>query len=161
MADHYNRSGRVVVFNRTVPVARISVSLPGIRVAAAPPARRPFPVGSILPGLHGAVKIDNPMTASPSFETRLVGRVLAGKYRLLRVQASGAFGTVFAAEQLFCRQVMRPVAVKVSRQTGLTEETAPHLFADALVPARRLAGDDPAGEDGGGRRHLVQIYDLG
>src|SRR4051812_28019453 len=101
------------------------------------------------------------MTASPSFETRLVGRVLAGKYRLLRVQASGAFGTVFAAEQLFCRQVMRPVAVKVSRQTGLTEGTAPHLFADALVLARLLAGDDPAGDDGGGRRHLVQIYDLG
>jgi serine/threonine protein kinase len=51
---------------------------------------------------------------------------------------------------------MRPVAVKVSRQSGLTEETAPYLFSDALVLARLLAGDDHDG-----RRHLVQIYDMG
>lgn len=97
----------------------------------------------------------------PSFESQVLGQTLAGKYRLCGVQASGAFGTVFAAEQLFCAQVMRPVAVKVSRQTGLTEATAPHLFADALVLARLLAGDDPPGDDGGGRRHLVQIFDMG
>ena len=65
--------------------------------------------------------------------------VASGKYELLDVQASGAFGTVFRAEQFFCRQLMRPVAVKVSRQTGLTEETAPYLFGDALVLARLLA----------------------
>jgi serine/threonine-protein kinase len=96
----------------------------------------------------------------PSFEQRLLGQTLAGKYRLREVQASGAFGTVFRADQYFCRQLMRPVAVKVSRQTGLTEETAPHLFGDALVLARILAGSDPATDDGG-RRHLVQIFDLG
>src|SRR5881227_4003620 len=91
-----------------------------------------------------------------SFERRLCGQWLAGKYRLLDVQASGAFGTVFHAHQYFCRQLMRPVAVKLSRQTGLTEETAPYLFGDALVLARLLAGSDHEG-----RRHLVQIYDLG
>jgi serine/threonine protein kinase len=97
----------------------------------------------------------------PAFEQRLLGQTLAGRYRLLEVQASGAFGTVFRAHQFFCREFMRPVAVKVSRQTGLTEDTAPHLFGDALVLSRLLAGDDPDGDFGGGRRHLVQIFDMG
>jgi serine/threonine-protein kinase len=101
------------------------------------------------------------MARAPSFEERLLGQTLAGKYKLIAVQASGAFGTVFQAQQFFCRQFMRPVAVKVSRQTGLTEETAPHLFGDALVLAQLLAGSDPAGDHGGGRRHLVQIFDMG
>ncbi len=101
------------------------------------------------------------MQRDSSFEQKLVGQWLAGKYRLLDVQASGAFGTVFRGEQYFCRQLMRPVAVKVSRQTGLTEETAPALFGDALVLARLLASDDPVGDSGNGRRHLVQIFDMG
>jgi eukaryotic-like serine/threonine-protein kinase len=89
-------------------------------------------------------------------EQRLLGQTLAGKYKLLAVQASGAFGTVFQGQQFFCRELMRPVAVKVSRQAGLTEETAPYLFGDALVLAQLLAGSDHDG-----RRHLVQIYDMG
>jgi serine/threonine protein kinase len=101
------------------------------------------------------------MAQSEPFEHRLLGQVLAGKYKLLEVQASGAFGTVFHAHQFFCREFLRPVAVKVSRQTGLTEDTAPQLFADALVLARLLAGGDAPGDDGGGRRHLVQIFDMG
>jgi serine/threonine protein kinase len=96
-----------------------------------------------------------------SFEQRILGQMLAGKYRLLEVQASGAFGTVFRAQQFFCREFMRPVAVKVSRQTGLTEETAPQLFGDALVLARLLAGDEVEGDTVGGRQHLVQIFDIG
>jgi serine/threonine-protein kinase len=97
----------------------------------------------------------------PPFEQHILGEMLAGKYRLLEVQASGAFGTVFRAQQFFCREFMRPVAVKVSRQTGLTEETAPHLFGDALVLARLLASDDVQGDTTHGRRHLVQIFDMG
>jgi serine/threonine protein kinase len=97
----------------------------------------------------------------PPFEQRILGQMLAGKYRLLQVQASGAFGTVFRGQQFFCREFMRPVAVKVSRQTGLTEETAPQLFGDALVLARLLAGDDVQSDVTHGRRHLVQIFDMG
>lgn len=96
------------------------------------------------------------MQESRSLEQRLLGQTLAGKYKLVEVQASGAFGTVFRSDQYFCRQLMRPVAVKVSRQSGLTEETAPALFGDALILARLLAGSDHEG-----RQHLVQIYDMG
>jgi serine/threonine protein kinase len=90
------------------------------------------------------------------FEQRLLGQTLAGKYKLVEVQAGGAFGAVFRAEQYFFRQFVRPVAVKVSRQTGLTEDNAPHLFSDALMLARLLASGDHDG-----RRHLVQIFDMG
>jgi serine/threonine-protein kinase len=93
---------------------------------------------------------------TPSLEERLLGRTIAGKYRLVEVQASGAFGTVFKAEQYFCKQFVRPVAVKMSRQSGLTEADAPYLFADALILAQILAGSDHDG-----KRHLVPIYDLG
>ena len=96
------------------------------------------------------------MERIPPFEQRLLGQTLAGKYKLVEVQAGGAFGTVFRAEQYFFGQFVRPVAVKVSRQTGLTEETAPHLFGDALMLARLLASGDHDG-----RRHLVQIFDMG
>jgi serine/threonine protein kinase len=100
------------------------------------------------------------MDRTPPLEQRLLGQTLAGKYRLVEVQAAGAFGTVFRAQQFFCREFVRPVAVKVSRQTGLTEETAPHLFGDALILARLLAGG-VAGAADEGRRHLVPIYDMG
>ena len=91
-----------------------------------------------------------------SLEDRLLGQTLAGKYQLRQVQASGAFGTVFVAHQYFCKQFMRPVAVKVSRQSGLNEESAPFLFGDAIVLARILASGDHDG-----RRHLVHIFDMG
>jgi eukaryotic-like serine/threonine-protein kinase len=96
--------------------------------------------------------------ASAPLEQRLLGQTIAGKYRLNAIQAAGAFGTVFHAHQLFCNQFMRPVAVKVSRQCGLTDETAPILFGDALVLARILA---EAEHDHDGRSHLVQIFDMG
>ena len=96
------------------------------------------------------------MERTPPFEQRLLGQTLAGKYRLVEVRAGGAFGAVFRAEQYFCGQFVRPVAVKVSRQTGLSPETAPHLFGDAIMLARILAAGDHDG-----RRHLVQIFDMG
>jgi len=90
------------------------------------------------------------------FEQPLLGQTLAGKYKLVEVRAGGAFGAVFRAEQYFCGHFVRPVAVKVSRQTGLNEESAPHLFGDAILLARILAAGDHDG-----RRHLVQIFDMG
>ena len=45
---------------------------------------------------------------SASLEHRLLGQTLAGKYELVEVQASGAFGTVFRANQYFCKQLCVP-----------------------------------------------------
>jgi hypothetical protein len=92
----------------------------------------------------------------PAVEEHLLGLLLAGKYQLVEVQASGAFGTVFKADQYFCRRLVRTVAVKVSRQTGLTPDTAPTLFGDALILTRILAGADDEG-----KQHLVPIHDMG
>jgi serine/threonine protein kinase len=96
------------------------------------------------------------VTRASSLDNWLVGKFIAGKYRLREIQASGYFGTVFKAIQFFGKEPVRPVAVKISRQTGLTPETAPHLFGDALILARLLAGTDHPG-----KRHLVQIHDMG
>jgi serine/threonine protein kinase len=90
------------------------------------------------------------------FEERLLGQTLAGKYRLSGIQGAGFFSVVFLAQQYFGDQFVRPVAVKVSRQTGLTAQTAPQLFGDAIVLARLLANSDHEG-----RRHLVQVLDMG
>jgi serine/threonine-protein kinase len=101
------------------------------------------------------------MQHGDSLEQRLLGQTLAGKYHLLEARSGGAYGVVFRGNQLFCQHPMRPVAVKVSRQTGLTEDTAPHFLGDALMLARLMAGEGPPGVGDEGRRHLVQIYDMG
>ncbi len=101
------------------------------------------------------------MPHPPPLEQKLLGKTLAGKYRLVEVRAAGAFGTVFRGEQYFCGHFLRPVAVKVSRQTDLDEATAPQLFGDAIVLAQLLAGHGPAGVSDEGRRHLVQMHDMG
>ncbi|MFQ3649621.1 MAG: serine/threonine-protein kinase, partial [Gemmataceae bacterium] len=95
------------------------------------------------------------MTRKP-FEQRLLGQTLAGKYHLTSIQGAGFFSVVFVAQQYFCGQFVRPVAVKISRQTGLTAQTAPLLFGDALILARLMANSDHEG-----RRHLVQVLDMG
>jgi serine/threonine-protein kinase len=85
-----------------------------------------------------------------------VGQVIADKYHLTEVHAGGAFGTVFQANQFFCGHFVRPVAVKVSHQTGLTDESAGYLFRDALILAQLLAGGHAQG-----KQHLVPIFDMG
>ncbi|HTU89124.1 MAG TPA: serine/threonine-protein kinase [Gemmataceae bacterium] len=100
------------------------------------------------------------MEPTQSLERHLLGQTLAGKYKLLDVQASGFFGAVFRGEQYFGRQRVRSVAVKVSRQTELTEDTAPYLFGDALILAQLLAAPSSRLYDAG-RHHLVQIHDMG
>src|SRR5437867_1475620 len=76
-----------------------------------------------------------------SFEESVLGQVLDGKYRLQQVRLRGIWGVVFQAEQFFCRTFVRPVLVKVSRQTGMTDVTAPHFFGDALRLAQAQAAE--------------------
>lgn len=94
--------------------------------------------------------------ATPPFEHALLGQTLAGKYHLTDIQGAGFYSVVFVANQLFCHRFVRKVALKVSRQTGLSEDTAPAVFGDAIVLAQLLANSDHEG-----RRHLVQIHDMG
>ena len=37
----------------------------------------------------------------------LIGKTLAGKYEILEVHAGGAFGTIFKANQYFCKELVR------------------------------------------------------
>jgi serine/threonine protein kinase len=90
------------------------------------------------------------------WESQLLGKTIAGKYKLVQVHASGAFGTVFVAHHFFCNHFVRPVAVKISRQTGLSEKTAPYLFGDALILAQLMSGTHRDG-----KQHLVHIFDMG
>src|SRR5438309_1123908 len=91
-----------------------------------------------------------------SFEESVLGQVLDGKYRLQRIRLRGVYGVVFEAEEFFCRTFVRPVLVKVSRQTGMTDLTAPHFFGDAIRLAQALAG-----EASPERLHFPAILNLG
>jgi serine/threonine-protein kinase len=97
-----------------------------------------------------------PVPSTTALEGRLLDQVIAGKYHLVEARASGAFGTVFKANQFFCNHFVRPVAVKVTHQTALAEQLAAEVFSDALVLARLLAGGHHPG-----KQHLVPIYDMG
>ncbi len=91
------------------------------------------------------------------WEYQLLGKVIAGKYKLMQVQASGAFGSVFLAHQFFRDHFVRPVAIKISRQTGLlNHQTIHYLFGDALVLAQLMSGPHRDG-----KQHLVHIFDMG
>ncbi len=87
---------------------------------------------------------------------KLLKAKIAGKYLLTAIRSQGQFGTVFTAHQFFFEHFVRVVAVKISHQTHLTEKTAAHLFSDALVLARLMAGSQADG-----KKHLVPIYDMG
>jgi serine/threonine-protein kinase len=91
-----------------------------------------------------------------SSEDAVLGQVLSGRYRLQRVRLRGIFGVVFAADEYFGRTFVRPVHAKVSRQTGITDVTAPHFFADVIRLAQWLADQSCAG-----RQHLPAVLDLG
>ncbi|MFL6114253.1 MAG: serine/threonine-protein kinase [Catenulispora sp.] len=87
----------------------------------------------------------------------LVGRVVGDRYLLRELLGSGGFGGVFRTDQYVLGRPIRKVACKVSRITGVTEETAGALFADVL----QLAGAIEEMTDAQARRHLVHIYDGG
>ena len=87
----------------------------------------------------------------------LTGKTLRGSYVLEELVGEGNFGAVFRSEQQFLGLRVRRVAVKLSKQTGLTVETARDIFADAFLLAQAL--DEMTAVTA--RSHLVQVYDLG
>jgi serine/threonine protein kinase len=98
------------------------------------------------------------VNAQSDFDMRdLSGRAVSDRYVLRRLLGSGGFGGVFLTEQRVLGRPVRQVACKVSRATGLTEETAGDLFGDIL----QLAGAMEEMTDGEAKRHLVHVYDGG
>ncbi|WP_067489646.1 serine/threonine-protein kinase [Actinomadura hibisca] len=87
----------------------------------------------------------------------LRGRTLGGRYELGELLGEGGFGAVFRSDQRLLGAPVRRVAVKVSRRTGLTEQTVRELFGDALLLAEAM--DDMT--DLEARAHLVHLYDAG
>ena len=85
--------------------------------------------------MHGLSSPSEMVMPDDRFEEQLVGQTLAGKYRLVNVQGAGYFSVVFVAHQHFCDHFVRPVAIKVSRQTGLNAQTAPALFVAKVLDA--------------------------
>ncbi|HWG24793.1 serine/threonine-protein kinase [Actinospica sp.] len=87
----------------------------------------------------------------------LAGRVVDGRYVLRELLGSGGFGGVFLSEQYVLGRPVRRVACKVSRATGVTEQTAGELFSDVLQQAGAMEGMT----DAAARAHLVHVYDGG
>jgi serine/threonine protein kinase len=92
----------------------------------------------------------------PAFEDQFLGQIINGRFRIKGVRLRGVFSTLFLAEEFFCRTFVRQVLVKVSRQTGMTQVTAPHFFDDAIRLSQVLAGE-PAWL----RQHLPAVLDMG
>jgi serine/threonine protein kinase len=87
----------------------------------------------------------------------LVGRAVNERYLLRDLLGSGAFGGVYRSEQYVLGRSIRTVACKVSRRTGVSEQTAGSVFADVL----QLAGAMEKMADGEAKHHLVHVIDGG
>jgi eukaryotic-like serine/threonine-protein kinase len=93
--------------------------------------------------------------------TQLSMRALEGQtfgdYVLNEYLGEGGFAAVYLSEQRVLGEPFRRVALKLSRRTDLTEQTARELFADAFLLADALDSIT----DTQARLHLVQVYDAG
>ncbi|MFQ5652736.1 MAG: serine/threonine protein kinase, partial [bacterium] len=87
----------------------------------------------------------------------LIGQTIAGKYRLLSHLGSGGFGSVFVAEHVVSGQLIRKVAVKITKRSLGPENSATDLFSDALLLGRITCES----ADTAGKGHLMNLYDLG
>jgi len=85
------------------------------------------------------------------------GRTLCGSYLLGEYLSEGNFGAVYRSEQQFLGRTARRVAVKLSKHTDITTETARDIFADAFLLAEAL--DEMT--DALARSYLVHVYDVG
>jgi eukaryotic-like serine/threonine-protein kinase len=87
----------------------------------------------------------------------LEGTMVRDSYLLKRLLGEGTFGGVFLSEQRFIGVPVREVAVKISTHTGLDQQTARDIFADAFILAQAMSEMD----DARARGHLVHVYEAG
>ena len=80
-----------------------------------------------------------------------------GKYRLLVQLGSGNFGTVYRAQELMNRSVVRDVALKLYSPEATAQGNVEGMLQDCALPARIMASDAPLEA----KRHFVSIYGFG
>lgn len=89
--------------------------------------------------------------------SELSGQTIGGKYRLLLQLGSGNFGTVYRAQELMNRSVVRDVALKLYSPEATAQGNVEGMLQDCALPARILASDAPMEA----KRHFVNIYGFG
>jgi hypothetical protein len=88
--------------------------------------------------------------------SRFRGEVIAGRYRLDRFLAEGAFGAVYQAVHLAYGREMRQVAVKIAKRP-MSDREARAVFSEAIRLARLI----DAAPDADTRQHFVMVHDAG
>ena len=84
-------------------------------------------------------------------------QTLERRYRIVRLLAEGNFGAVFHAELVIFDEPVRQVALKISKATHLTRESAKQVFAEAITLAQVY---DQIG-DVAAREFIVPVFDMG
>jgi serine/threonine protein kinase len=87
----------------------------------------------------------------------LEGQIIEKRYRLVQHLKEGNFGAVFHGQQCLFDEPVRDVAVKISKKTGLTKETAREVFGEAIL----LAKVHDRIRDAEARSYIVPVHDLG
>ncbi len=117
------------------------VALPSL----APPAATPTRATVLAPPAPRAQRPEDP--GSVSGPHSLVGRLIAGRYEVVKKLNQGGVGVVYLAMQ---RPLDRPVALKVLLKKHADDETALRRFEKEAAAVARLA-----------HAHIVMLYDFG
>lgn len=92
-----------------------------------------------------------------SLKKLFLGRVIERRYRLHEFLAEGNFGAVFRGTHELFGQPVREIAVKIIKQTQLSQDDVHKVFGDGIMLAQVY--DNIKNEEA--RAHIVPVYDMG
>jgi|GEM_PF-2933636 len=93
----------------------------------------------------------------PSLGKQFENRLIENRYRLIRLLGEGEFGAVFHGQLEIFGEPVRDVAIKITKHTGLSKETAKSVFGEAIVLARIYDNIS----DHQARACIVPVFDMG